>query len=335
MIVVDGRVLGGAATGIQRVARGLLDATTQLDRTVLAPRGTTDPRVDRTLLSGTSRVWEQVVLPVAAGRRTVLSLANTAPLASRRSAVLVHDLAPLVEPAWFAGRMRAYAWAVTRAARHADLVLTPSQAVADELHERLGVSGAVVVRPAVSGRPATAEAVEAVRQRYGLGRRYALMVGWGDPRKDLATAVAAHRLTRDVQPHDLVLVGHPHRNLAPVEQPEDPSVRVLGRLDDVELEALYSGAEVLLHPSRYEGFGLPPLEAWARGTPALVGDTPAVVEATEGRAPALPRGEVQAWAAALEGALRDPLPVPAPPRWTWEDAGRVLMAALAERHLDT
>ena len=335
MIVVDGRVLGGAATGIQRVARGLLDATADLDRTGLAPRGTTDARVDRTLPAGTSRAWEQVVLPLVAGRRTVLSLANTAPLLARRSAVLVHDLAPLVGPDWFAGRMRAYAWAVARSAHRADLVLTPSQAVADELHERLGVAGAVAVRPAVSGSPAGPAAVEAVRRRHGLVRPYVLLVGWGDPRKDLATALAAHRLVRDAQPHDLVLVGQPHRNLARVARPTDPSVRVLGRVDDLELAALDAGAEVLLHPSRYEGFGLPPLEAWAHGTPALVADAPAVVEATQRRAPVLPVGDVGAWADALEHALRDGLPVPVPPRWGWVDAGRVLVTALVDRRLDT
>jgi glycosyltransferase involved in cell wall biosynthesis len=328
VIVVDGRVLAGTATGIQRVARGLLDATPTLERQVLAPRGTVDPRVDRVLPVAQPRLWEQVVLPLAAGRRMVLSLANTAPLLARHSTVFVHDLAPLREPSWFVPRMRLYARAVATAARRAEVVLVPSAAVASELYQLLGVRGAVVVRPAVTMRPASPEAVARLRGGHDLQLPYAVLVGWGDPRKDLATALAAHRRVRDLVPHDLVLVGAAHPNLAAVPAPADPSVRVLGRLDDEELAAVLTGAELLLHPSRYEGFGLPPLEAWACGTPALVADVPAVREATADLAPVLPTGDVDAWAVALEGALRDPLPVPVAPRWTWADAGAALVAAI-------
>ena len=200
--------------------------------------------------------------------------------------------------------------------------------MARELDDLLGVRGAVVVRPAVTGEPARSDAVARLRSRYGLDRPYAVIVGWGDPRKDLATALAAHRLVRPDVPHDLVLVGHPHANLAPVDVPDDPSVRLLGRLDDDELAAVLTGAEVLLHPSVYEGFGLPPLEAWAHGTPALVGDVPAVREATWDLAPVLPLRDVAAWAQALRGALTDGLPVPTPPPWTWTDSGTALQAAL-------
>lgn len=328
MIVVDGRVLAGAATGIQRVARGLLDATPDLDTLVLAPRGTDDPRVDRVLPVRQARLWEQVVLPLAAGRRTVLSLANTAPLLARHSAVFVHDLAPLREPAWFVPRMRLYARAVASAARRADVVLVPSGAVAQEIEEVLGVPGSVVVRPAVVRSPASPAEVQRFELRHRLHQPYAVLVGWGDPRKDLATALAAHRRVRDAVPHELVLVGAAHPNLARVAAPADATVRVLGRLDEDELSAVLTGAQLLLHPSVYEGFGLPPLEAWACGTPALVADVPAVREATADLAPVLPPRDVDAWAAALEAALRDPLPVPASPAWTWADAGARLVAAI-------
>jgi glycosyltransferase involved in cell wall biosynthesis len=328
VIVVDGRVLGGAATGIQRVARGLLDAVPELEHRVLAPRGTSDPRVDRVLPVAQPRLWEQVVLPAAAGTRTVLSLANTAPLLARRSVVFVHDLAPLREPAWFVPRMRFYARAVASAARRAELVLVPSAAVAAELADVLGVHGAVVVRPAVTGAPSSPVEVDRVRAGLRLDRPYAVLVGWGDRRKDVATALAAHRLVRERVPHDLVLVGDAHPNLAPVPRPPDATVRIVGRLPDADLAAVLTGAEVLLHPSVYEGFGLPPLEAWAHGTPALVADVPAVREATYDLAPVLPVGDVAAWADALEAALLTRLPVPSPVAWRWRDAGAVLVTAL-------
>jgi len=329
-VVVDGRVLRGQATGIQRVARGLLDASAGLPLRVLAPAGTDDPRVARTLPVRSSRLWEQVVLPAAAGRRTVLSLANTAPVAAWRSVVFVHDLAPQLHPEWFAPRMAWYARTVAASVRRARRVLVPSEAVRRQVVDVLGKDGAdvLVVRPAVEGSLPPPSAVEDVRQRYALADRYAVLIGWADPRKDLATALAAHRRVVSDLPHELVLVGRPHPNLAPVVAPEDPSVRLVGGVPDEDLRAVLAGADVLLHPSRFEGFGLPPLEAWSCGTPALVADVPAVREATYDLAPVLPVGAVAAWASALAEALEHPLPVPEPPAWAWSDAAAALAAAL-------
>lgn len=329
MIVVDGRVFGGRATGIQRVARGAFDAARAqgLAAEVVAPRGVTDPRVDRRLRTGSSRLYEQVALPLHARSRTVLSLANTAPLLVRHSVVFVHDLAVSREPAWFAPRMRLYARAVEAAARRADRVLVPSQAIGDELVATLGLTQPVqVVRPATDLTPASATAVAELRARHGLVRPYAVLLGWADPRKDLATALAAHRRVRTSEPHDLVLVGSPHPNLAPVERP--PDVCHLGEITDDDLRAVLTGAQVLLHPSRYEGFGLPPVEALACGTPVLLGDVPAVREATQHLVPVLPLGDVDAWSDALADALRGSLPVPVLSPWTWHDAGAQLLSAL-------
>ena len=328
MIVVDGRVFGGRATGIQRVARGAFDAarTQGLEAEVVAPRGTDDPRVDRHLRTSSSRLYEQLALPLHARNRTVLSLANTAPLLVRHSAVLVHDLGPSKHPEWFAPRMRVYARAVEAAARRADVVLTPSQAIADEV-AALGLKGTVhVVRPATDLTPATPAEVDALRVEHGLAGPYAVLLGWADPRKDLATALAAHRRAREVVAHDLVLVGSPHPNLAPVDLPTD--VVHLGAVTDDELRAVLTGAHVLLHPSRYEGFGLPPLEAAACGTASLLGDVPAVREATHDLLPVLPLGDVEAWTEALVDAIRHRPEVPQLPPWTWTDTGAALVRAL-------
>jgi glycosyltransferase involved in cell wall biosynthesis len=79
----------------------------------------------------------------------------------------------------------------------------------------------------------------------------------------------------------------------------------------------------------YEGFGLPPLEAWACGTPALVSDIPVLRESTDSKGELLPVGDVEAWADALRRALRGDVVVPDPPVWTWADAGRQLLGVLA------
>lgn len=336
-MIVNGRFLRARPTGLHRVGRALLDAVREagLPTEVIAPPGVTDPRADRHLWAPPGRmgdhVFEQVSLPIAAGRRPILSLTNTGPLLAPHTCVAVHDLAMVVHPEWYAASMSVYARLVVHAARRADRVITFSSAVAREL-AAVGVAAARirVIREAIdpSFRPADAQAVERVRERWALTGPYALMVGWAHPRKDLATALAAHRQVVADIPHQLVLVGDGHVTWAGVPEPRDPTVVRTGHVADDELLALLTGAAALVYPSKYEGFGLPPLEAWACGTPALVSDLPVLRESTEDRATFLPLGDAQAWAAALRSALDGHLPVPDLPRWTWQDAGRQLLDAL-------
>jgi alpha-1,3-rhamnosyl/mannosyltransferase len=203
-------------------------------------------------------------------------------------------------------------------------------AAADLVAHGIPASRIRVVRSVIdpSFRPQPPEAVASLRGRLGLDRPYALVVGWADPRKDAATAVAAHLAVVDRVPHDLVLIGREHVTFAAVSLPEAPSVKRLGYLPDQDMRALLSGAAVLLYPSLYEGYGLPPLEAWACGTPAIVSDIPSVREATEGLAVMVGPGDVRGWSAALERALVDGLPVPQPTARTWADAGSELRAAI-------
>jgi glycosyltransferase involved in cell wall biosynthesis len=335
--VVDGRFLTARPTGLHRVARSFVAAARDagVDLEVWAPSGSTDPLADRLIPAPGGRVggrvWEQVLLPAAARGRRIWSLTNTAPLAAP-GVVVVHDLAASVGPEWFAGSMRAYAAAVLRSARRAKQVITVSEAVRGELVER-GIDPAriAVVPPAVDAMfaPAGDAALGAVRVRFGLDRPYALLVGWVDPRKDAATAVAAHQRVVDDVPHDLVLVGQRHPTFAAVDLPAAPGVRRLGHVSDDELVALLTGAAVLLYPSRYEGFGLPPLEALSCGTPAVASDIPALRESTAGLVRLAPPGDVDEWAAALRDGLAGQLSCPSPPSRSLQEVGRQLADALS------
>ena len=340
-LVVNGRFLLAARTGVQRVAHELLLAARErgLAFSVVAPARPENEAglgVDRVVPGPRGRagglVWEQVVLPAATRGRTLLSPVNLGPVAAGDSVLLVHDLAPTVGPQWFSRSGRLYGHIVVAAARRARTVLTVSEQVAGEL-AGIGVDpGRVhVVRPAIAHglRPAPAPAVDAVRRKHGLGRGYVLFVGWADPRKDVATAVAASARAAAAVPHDLVLVGRAHPAFAAVPAPHGGNVRLLGYVDDAELAALLTGAAALVYPTRYEGFGLPPLEAWTCGTPALVSDLGVLRESTQGHAVYLPVGDVAAWAGAIAAAVRGELVVPAVPAWTWDDAARSLIAALA------
>jgi glycosyltransferase involved in cell wall biosynthesis len=340
-VVVDGRFLLAPPTGLHRVARQFVTAARNAgaDLEVWAPAGTADPLVDREVrVPGgrpngrwSGRFWEQVVLPSAAHGRQILSLTNTAPLLNP-GVVLIHDIAATVGPQWFAGSMRLYARTVLASARRADHVVTVSQAVADDL-ATAGIRPArlSVVPPAVDEvfAPAGDDVVAALRQRLGLERTYVVAVGWADPRKDVATAAAAHLQVVTDRPHDLVLVGRPHPTFAPVTIPAAPSIKPVGRLDDADLIALLTGAEVLLYPSRYEGFGLPPLEAQACGTPAVASDIPAIRESSAGTVRLEPVGDVAAWADALRAGLSGRLSCASPPSRRWAAAGQQLADAIA------
>ena len=338
MLVVNGRFLRSRPSGMHRVGRELLDATRRLglDCEVLAPAGVTDRRVDRHVSGPPTKAgdlaWEQTSLPWAAHGAPILSFANTAPLLGKRNAVLVHDLAPVVGPQWFGRSMRAYARLVLASARRAPLVLTVSHTVAGEL-AAAGVrpERVVVVHNAVGEqfRPAGADAVAEVRQRHGLAGSYLLMVGWADPRKDVATAVRAHLAAAREVPHELVVVGQQHSSFADAHVPTASSVRYLGYVDERDMVPLLTGASALVYPSLYEGFGLPPLEAMACGTPALVSDLEVLRETAHGQAVYLPTGDVDAWSRAMLAALGGDAAVPVLPPWTWDDAGQVLLNALS------
>ena len=151
------------------------------------------------------------------------------------------------------------------------------------------------------------------------------MTGWADPRKDVATAVAAHLRAGTER---LVLVGATRGVFAAVDQPVHPSVTVLPHVTDDELRTLMTGAQALLFPSRYEGFGLPPQEAAACGTPAIVSDLP-VLRETAPDAVFAPVGDVEAWATAIESVVTATATASRfRARRTWSDAAAELAALL-------
>src|SRR5207245_470170 len=200
---------------------------------------------------------------------------------------------------------------------------------------RVGRRGARRGAPARSARPARRHRPASRPDRAGAARairrpplgasgapprcRVTPFARGDDPRKDVVTAVAAHRALVGDVPHDLVLVGRAHPTFSPVAVPSVATVRRLGYVDDDELPALLTGASALLFPSHYEGFGLPPLEAMACGTPAVVSDLPVLRETTWDLARYVSAGDVSAWVVALRGVLEGQTRVPELPEWSGRD----------------
>ena len=241
--------------------------------------------------------------------------------------VTVHDLTPLKRHGQYLRSMLRFKLrylAVQRATR----VIVPTFAVAEEVENVLEIpEERITVIPEASAPALHARSdkeVEAVRRHFSLPEHYLVWVGamrTPDPRKRVAA------LTRARRSMPLVLVG-------PTAQwaRELPDVKLTGAVSDDDLAAIYTGAHALVFPSDDEGFGLPPVEALACGTPVAACDVPALREVLQGRAMFSALDDLDGLIAAAESAER---PAPPPPAWTWGDAAEATLRVYSEAAVQT
>jgi glycosyltransferase involved in cell wall biosynthesis len=233
-----------------------------------------------------------------------------------RLVVTVHDVAPLLYPDSFTRRGRRFhRQGIRAAARRADLVITVSQAAADELaaYTAIPVDRVRVVHHGIDAVAVSSAEVADTVARAGLaGAPYILWVGTREPRKGLDTLVSAFARLPPAEADGvrLALVGPSgwlDRDLldADTVRPLGDRLRQLGVVPDADLRALYAGARLFAFPSRHEGFGLPVLEAMAQGTAVVCADIPALREVSGGAARLVPAGDADAWAGAIAGLLAD------------------------------
>ncbi|MDB5315488.1 MAG: hypothetical protein JWO24_1332 [Rhodospirillales bacterium] len=293
-VVINGRFLTQPVTGVQRFATEILHG---LDR--LAGRGDTrlggilTPRTDvpppappHLALRAVGRLrgnaWEQLELAGAAGGATILNLGNTGPLrAGRRQFVVIHDAGAFDTPESYSLPFRLWYRTLHRGlAAVGARIVTVSAFSQVRLAARLRIPAE---RIAVMGEGADhilrAPADAGALQRHGLRPGgYALAVGSRAQHKNLGALSACATLLAE-RGMTLAIVGALDPTVfRPGADGVDFPAQALGRVSDAELRALYEGAACLLFPSRYEGYGLPPIEAMACGCPVLAAPGHAVEE---------------------------------------------------------
>lgn len=229
----------------------------------------------------------------------------------QRLVVTVHDLAFQRFPELFPRRwLWLYRAGLRAAVKRAHAVLVPSQNTADDLLSRTSIDAArVFVTPLAPSLVGSEEPAEALN-RLGVTSPYLLSVGTLEPRKNLLRLVRAYRQVAPEVPHALVLAGPPGWQSAELEAElarASPGVIVrTGQVSDRDLDALYRGAAAFAYLSLYEGFGLPVVEAMARGVATITSNTSSLPEVAGDAALLVDPEDVGEIADALALVLTDP-----------------------------
>lgn len=247
-----------------------------------------------------------------------------------RSVLSVHDLLLLSdpegwEPAWYFVRR------FVSALRRADRIAALSKATADDLVKRFpGLSGKIeVVLPGVDVDTASDD----LKAGSLADEPYVVLLGAHKRRKNLELALAAASRVNSAKRLKLVVTGAVHRSYADLVRANAPTVELRGAISKAEISALLAGATALLFPSRYEGFGLPIIEAMAVGCPVLALDTPISREVAGCAARFLP-DEPGAWADALEKLMESEAEREEMCQAGWENVARFSWEKAAQQYAE-
>jgi glycosyltransferase involved in cell wall biosynthesis len=290
--------------------------------------------------------FEQQVLPAEIARLglDLLHSPDFVPpfRANCHTVITVHDLAFLLYPQFLTRESARYYGQIDQAVRRADHIIADSQSTRQDILDMLGappdkVSVVYLAANDIYRPIPLAQARQRVAEKFGLTGDFILFVSTIEPRKNLPTLLRACRQLLDAYKLEVGLAVVGVQGWLSGEIPSlveelrlTDRVHFLGRAPDEDLLHLYNAATVMAHPAFYEGFGLPPLEAMACGTPVVVSNASSLPEVVGDSGLLVEPEDVEAWAVALwrvfaDDALREELSQKALARsrcFSWERTAR-------------
>ncbi|GAB4531327.1 MAG: glycosyltransferase family 1 protein [Anaerolineae bacterium] len=329
---IDARLVyysrAGIGQYIMRLAEALASLNTHRDEFILlqSRKDSTQiaygQNISRVSLWTPSHHWaEQTTLRFEIGRLSLdlLHSPDFIPPFRRncKSVITVHDLAFLLYPHFLTKEAARYYGQIDQAVRNTDHIIAVSESTRQDTIKLLGVSERKITVIHEAANPIyrqidKGEARRCVSKLYDLDREFILFVSTIEPRKNLPALLQAYRkLLDDYKVSEgLVLAGSrgwlSEEVYSIVETLNlDEHVRFLGRVPSEHLVCLYNAARLLVHPSFYEGFGLPPLEAMTCGTPTIVSNVSALPEVVGDAAILIDPHDIDGLTVAMWRALTD------------------------------
>lgn len=289
-IVFDGRSIHGTMGGIGRVAlelcRALVDCKSRHTITLLLGRSASEQavvegvqvvQVDAAMID---EGFEQLRLPVVLerlGSDLYFNPCFSVPAikTTRFQISMIHDVVFEEKPEWVEDGLRTYLSKWSRfAASEADHIITGSDDALRRINANYGVDARRISRiyhgvPDEAHETVSDTVVQATRRKYGLTEEYVLYLGSIEPKKGVPELVDAFtRLRNSGLSGCLVLAGG--KGGLELDLPRERFIRYVGYIPESDKKPLLQGASLFVYPSKYEGFGLPPLEAMALGIPCVV-----------------------------------------------------------------
>ena len=278
-IAINARFQHRRVTGVGRYAQEISKRMEPKPR-MIAPK--------KTIGQISGHLWEQFVLPLRLQKDEILwSPANTSAWVIRNQAVTIHDASVFDHPEWFHPAFAAWtrlSWKIL--SNRVKAIITVSEFSKERLMHHLKISDQKIhVIPNGVGKPFEPQSnktIHETKRKYDLTKPYFLFVGTHEPRKNLGMLIKAF-IQLKLSAYDLVIAGDKgvvFADINPGYGSDAANIKFLGYVSDIDLPALYSGAQAVIVPSLYEGFGLTTLEAMACGTPVIASNTTSFTEVT-------------------------------------------------------
>lgn len=291
MIVVNARFLTQKIAGVQRYAMEISAELKKLcpEITFLAPRNIIQEEFAeylkvKTCGKLTGHLWEQIELPgylAKAGNPLLINFSGMAPFFYKNKLVTIHDLSFLRNPKWFSRKYYYYyKFLYPVSVRNAIKIITSSEFSKSEIVDLLKIDERKIhkISCSISSRFSDSASSKAVPPFDN----YILAVSSIDPRKNFKNLILSFTMVKTNDDLKLVIIGSENKVFGEPQfkklKDYQRNIIFMGYVPDDKLVNLYRHARLLVYPSLYEGFGIPPLEAMACGCPAVVSDIGSVRE---------------------------------------------------------